>query len=350
MIELPGDITIAFSHLAAVGLASIIDDAGAGPAAVGWTASLDSRPVVDAPGLDADAAARLVLDHATRHADPADWTAATVPGGTGGLLSPRLKVPASEAAWMQLADARRDVIDEQVAMRRWLDLALIGALGEPAYWRFRSGPEPTASGGSDRRPDDGASRWEMKTRNHGQDFVAHRLRGLALAVAERPADGVRDGLLGRSVIDEAGGGLADSRTATGLAAPGPTDNALAWCALWGLSALPVVPLVTKPSRTAGHMPASRVDGVRVPECFYLPASERLIRVSRYRQVVLSSQLADLVRSGGAGAQDALVAKAARAWLAARSIAAAVVFPVGVFGSASAPERRVLLGTVRLVLQ
>ncbi len=350
MIELPGDIEVAFSHLAAVGLASIVEDSGAGPASTCWSSSLDSRPRVAAPGLDADAAARIVHAHAVAHADPSDWTAATVPDGSGGLLSPRLKVPADDAAWGRLSSARREVIDDALEARRWLDLALIGALGEPAYWRFDSGRGRSASGVPDRRPDEGASRWEMKTRNRGEDFVAHRLRRLALAVTARAPQGVRDGLTGTSVVDEAGLDAVDSRTATGLASPGPVDNALAWCALWGLSALPVIPLVLRPSRTAGHLPAGRSGRNRWPEHFYLPVPERPVGLARYRHVVLSAQLATFAAMDTPEAEATLAAESARAWLSDRAIAAVVRFPVGVFGSASAPERRALLGSVLPVLR
>lgn len=346
-LELPGDIRIAFSHLAAIGLASILEDAGAGPVSVFWTGSLDSRAIVEAPDIDWDKGARIVHDHATAHVQDADWTAEVVPvlGETAGLLSPRIKPPADEDGWLSLATARRAVIDAQVHAGRWLDLALIGALGEPAYWRFgeAGGNRPAAQ--RERRPDEGASRWEMKTRNRGEDFVAHRLRKLATSVAARELDAVRDGLTGASVIDEAGADAADSRTATGLAGPGPVDNALAWCALWGVSAFPVIPLVTAPSRTVGHLARSRARGGRRDDFFYLPVPARAIGLARFRLVALSDQLETVALAGVDDTTGTLQAEAARDWLVSRRIGAIVQFPIGVFGSKNAPERRALLGTV-----
>ena len=337
VLELPGDIGVAFSHLAAVGLASIVEGAGAERVTLSWSASLDARAIVSAVGLDWDVAARIVHAHAVAHAEAGDWTGATVPGTAAGLLSPRIKVPADDDAWVALTAARRVAIDEQLRAGRWLDLALIGALGEPAHWRFDTQHA--------RRPDEGASRWEMKTRNRGEDFVVHRLRKLAIAIAARKVDAIRDGLSGASLADEHGGNAVDSRTATGLAAPGPVDNALAWCALWGISAFPVIPRVTRPSLTAGHLSRRRAGGGPREDWFYLPVPSRPIRLARYRHVATSDQLATMAISAIESEADTLDGEAARAWLAVRHIGGIVRFPIGVYGSASAPERRTLLGTV-----
>jgi CRISPR-associated protein Csb3 len=346
MLELTGDINVAFSHLAAIGLAAILDDGGAGPATIRWTSSLESRAIVGAPGIDWEAAARVVHGHAAAHAEAADWTAQTVPDGSAGLLSPRIKPPTNDAGWVALTRARRAVIDDQLHGGRWLDLALIGALGEPAYWRFDDAQGSRSTGPRERRPDGGASRWEMKTRNRGEDFVAHRLHKLAMSVAARRLDAVRDGLSGARVADETGLDAADSRTATGLDAPGPVDNALAWCALWGISTFPVIPLVASQSRTAGHLPRSRERGARTDASFYVPVPERATGIARYREVVLSNQLAVVAGLAVEDEMRALAAEAARAWLVARHVGAVVRFPIGRFGSQSAPERRALLGIVK----
>lgn len=84
-LELPGDVRIALSHLTAYGLASILEASGAKPAMIGWTEGLDARAVVEAPGLDSDAMAAVVHEHARQHAGADSWTAATVdvPGTDG---------------------------------------------------------------------------------------------------------------------------------------------------------------------------------------------------------------------------------------------------------------------------
>ncbi len=338
-LELPGDIRVALSHVAAYGLAAILEASGAQDVTISWTAVLDSRAVVATGGLDADGIAATVLEHARQHAGGEDWTAATVDvaGSTAGRLSPRIKPPADEQGWIELVSRRRAAIDVEMAAGRWLDLRMIGALGEPAYWRFdRQGK---------RRPDEGASRWEMKTRNRGEDFVQHRLRKLALAVAARDITGVRAGLEGVRVDDEVGSNATDSRTGTGLAGPGPVDNATAWCALWGLSELPVIAQVRRQSETAGHGSGRPADGPR-QSWFHLPVPHHPMALPRIGTIIASEQLAT-VAAADAVPSDAggLGVRSARDWLAARGVGAVVRFPVAVFGSASAPERRALLGSV-----
>jgi CRISPR-associated protein Csb3 len=336
---LPGDVRVAVSHLAAYGLAAILEDGGWPGITLHWTRTLDARAVVASATGDADAAAATVLEHARDRASAASWTAATVTvsGATAGRLSPRIKLPANDGEWLDLGRLRRASIDAEIVAGHHLDLRLIGALGEPAYWRFdRSGS---------RRPDEGASRWEMKTRNRGEDFVQHRLRRLAETVARRPVAAVRDGLFGLRIEDEAGGNAIDSRTATGLANPGPTDNAVAWCALWGLSRLTLVHRLDRPSESAGHWTAHQ-RGATARWWLCLPVPDRPVTLARLGTLLLSAQLAVGARTGLAGEEaDPLTARAGREWLRERGAGAVVRFPVWVSDNASAPERRALLGTV-----
>jgi CRISPR-associated protein Csb3 len=338
-LELAGDARVALSHLAPIGLAAILEEAGALNVRVHWDAALDARPIVSATGIDWADAARLVRAHAQQHADGADWTAATIDAGSTGLMSPRIKTRATDAGWRELADRRHEVIDAEVADRHWLDLALIGALGEPAYWRFNQQRQHL--------PDEGASRWEMKTRNRGEEFVRHRLHPLAGYLAARSLADIEAGLTGALVRDEAGSNATDSRTATGLAAPGPVDNALAWCALWGISQFVVVPRLSKPSRTAGHLPSTARSDAWRRGWFYLPVPVRPIALPRLRTIIASAALAQVAVpvSAAAAPDTALRTEAARAWLLERAIGAIVRFPIGEYGSANAPERRALLGTV-----
>jgi CRISPR-associated protein Csb3 len=184
----------------------------------------------------------------------------------------------------------------------------------------------------------------MKTRNRGEEFVGNRLRPLAERVAHRTAGQVEAGLTGTVVVDELGKDDVDSRTATGLTMPGPTDNAVAWCALWGLSQFPVIAQVTRASRTAGHLPAKPRAAHERRGSLYVPVPIRPIGLARLRSIVLSGQLA-VAASPNDQEGDLLDVEAARAWLADRGIGAIVRFPIGEYGSASAPERRALLGRV-----
>jgi CRISPR-associated protein Csb3 len=337
-LELPGDVRVALSHLAAYGLAAILEDAGAGGVTMVWTPSLDARARVSVPGASLDDIAAAVRAHAGRHTGDESWTAATasIGGRLVGRLSPRVAAPPDEAGWLELVRLRHATIDALIAGRAWLDALLVGALGEPAYWRFDAQGK--------RRPDEGASRWEMKTRNRGEDFVAHRLHPLGAAVAARHLEQVRDGLTGAQVTDEVGKNAPDSRTATGLASPGAVDNALAWCALWGLSLLPVVARIGQPSASAGYGSARGPAGGPRENWFALPVPLTPITLARLATVLVSEHLATAATSANGPAED-LATRAARQWLADRGIGALVRFPIGVFGSASAPERRALLGTL-----
>ena len=338
-LELPGDIHVALSHAAAYGLAAILEASGAPGVTISWPSSLNSRAVVSAPGGDPDGIAATVLHHARAHAASESWTAATVgvPGGIAGRLSPRIKQPADDDGWLELARLRRQTIDEETGARHWLDVRMIGALGEPAYWRFDDQGK--------RRPDEGASRWEMKTRNAGEDFVRHRLHKLAQSVAARDVAGVRPGLLGVSTTDEAGGNAIESRTGTGLTSLGPVDNALAWCALWGLSRLPVVARTGRQSESAGYGTVRRTGAPR-QTWLHLPVPRIAMTLAGLGTVIVSEQLG-VVASSSAQPVDTgeLGARSAREWLVARGVGAVVRFPIGVFGSASAPERRALLGSI-----
>jgi len=124
----------------------------------------------------------------------------------------------------------------------------------------------------------------MQPRNIGSEFVGTRLRKLADAIAARTTGQILGGLLGDSVRDEAGGDAADSRTATGLAGPGPTDNALAWCALWGISQLPLAMRIKGIAVTTGHQGRGR------QEFFYVPVWQSPWRPARLRAMLASTQL------------------------------------------------------------
>lgn len=338
-LRLAGDLRTALSHLALVGLGAILEDAGVANVRVGWSDAFDPRPVIRANDIDWPRAAGIVRAHALRHVEADDWTAARGGGGRSALMSPRIASLPDEAARRRHVAARWAVIDRELERTNWLDLHLIGSLGEPAYWRFNRQRQPL--------PDEGASRWEMKTRNRGEEFVGNRLRPLAERVAARSAERIESGLTGSAAEDELGRNDLESRTATGLAAPGPTDNALAWCALWGISQFPVIARIQRPSRSAGHLPAPRGTERDRRGWFYVPVPARPIALPRLRTVIVSDQLA---QAAAIGAEDpasasALDVEAACGWLADRGIAALVRFPIGEYGSANAPERRALLGTV-----
>lgn len=341
-LELAGDVRVAFSHCAAYGVAAIAKEALGDRVTISWTQSLAARPVIDGPRVDRRSVARAVQDHARRHAEHGDWTGLTVGGADSpGLFSPRAKAPGNDGNWRALFQRRDAAVDALVRATRWLDLRMIGALGQPAYWRWdRTGA---------RLPDEGASRWEMKTRNRGEDFVRDRLRPLACAVSGWSADLIEASLAGARVDDAVGRNDAASRTATGLAAPGPADNVLAWCALWGLSLMPVVHSLMRRSASAGSR--QFLSGGRRSEWFYLPVPIRPLTVERLMTVLGSRALAEFAEvSVSDQPSDGLGGERAREWLREQGVGGIVVFPVGIFGSPSAPERRAMLGRLVPMLE
>lgn len=320
ILELTGDQLVAFDHLAGYGLAAILDAAHPGRVRLRWTADLDSRLQID--GSTWEQAGETVHAHAVRHTHPDSWVMADGDnnGGRSGLFSPRVK-PMDERGVHTWYESRSTVLDRfDRSSESALDQAMIGALGEPSYWSFVRDQV---------RPDHGASRWEMKTRNRGEEFVAHRLRRLAESVASRAPLTVAQGLARLTVDDEAGKNRPDSRTPTGLMPPARADNARAWCALWGLSLTSVVHTSRGASRTSGHR------GRLSEGTFFLPLPTRFVPLARLRTILISSAL-DSVAGGVPDADRSLDAH--WSWLSNFGVDEVVSFPVFRSANVSAPER------------
>lgn len=325
-----GSVTNALTHFALFGLAAICEaDFGAG-SRVWWTEERVPQPQLYV-GREPQAIAEAVHRHATMRASPDSWLAARIDheGKATAAFSPRIKAPSSPSAWRCLQTARNAALDRLVDGQASLDLRMIGALGEAAYWL------------ADKTPDGGASRWEMKTRNRGEEFVGNRLAPLAAHVAARTIDEVLSGLTGATVNDEAGRNQPGSRTATGFTRPGPVDNALAWCALWGISQFPIVHHAGAQSVTAAsNVPAKRTH----PMFVFLPVPTRPLTLARLRTIIASRHLSVAgTVAQNAAPFDQVVAQASRKWLVNRSIRALIRFPVHVSDNPSAPERQVLDG-------
>lgn len=319
-LDLPSDQVIAFDHLAGYGLAAILDALDPGHVRLRWTPDLDSRLQID--GSTWEQAGEAVHTHASRHTRPDSWVMADGDnnGGRSGLFSPRVR-PMDEhgvRTWYRSRSSVLDGLDRSADSA--LDQSMIGGLGEPSYWSFVRDQV---------RPDHGASRWEMKTRNRGEEFVAHRLRRLAETVANRTPLEVAQGLAGLTVDDEAGKNRQDSRTPTGLMPPSRTDNARAWCALWGLSLTSVIHTSRGASRSSGHR------GRLSEGAFFLPLPTRFVSVARLRTILVSAAL-DAVAGGTAGAVGSL--EAHWSWLSSLGVDEVVSFPVFKSANVSAPER------------
>ncbi|MDG6100493.1 hypothetical protein Daura_03925 [Dactylosporangium aurantiacum] len=324
------DPTTMLSHMALYGLAAIVEDGGLEGVRLSWSGGMSTRPVLSAPQATPDVIGELVRAHAQRLAAPDAWPARHVSDSESrGLMSPRLGVITTRDGWRSFQARRHEVLDQLTTARALLDLRLIAALGEPSYWRFNRQEQ--------RLQDDGASRLEMQPRNQGSEFVGNRLRPLAAAVAARTPSAISDGLQGRNLRDEIGKDSPTSRTSTGFASPGPVDNAVAWCALWGISQFPIAYRTQGFADTSGHL------GKGTAGHFYVPVWQGAWRTARLRSVVASGPLRRFAEHGLRPDRSGLTDEAAREWLRSRGVSAVVRFQVKRFGSDSAPERRAMIG-------
>lgn len=333
------DVRVLLWHLALYGLGAILHDAGQPDVRLSWTPGMQPRGRVTADGLTSAVVDDVVREHARVHATESSWVSKDVElvdakgkSSRRGLMSPRLAAFTGPQVWQHIQATRHQELDRLTASQAWLDLRQLAALGEPCYWSHNRQGAPLQ--------DDGASRLEMQPRNRGSEFVGSRLRKLAQTVGTRTQGQVAAGLDGSLVLDEAGSAKVDSRTATGLAALGPTDNAVAWCALWGISHLPITPRINATGITSGHIGRIR------SEWFYTPVWERPWRPARLRTILAAQALRDVaaIDLPARWATDPAAAVAARDWLTARGVIGVVRFPIERFGSDNAPERRAMNGS------
>lgn len=335
-----GGIEHALTHFAGLGVASILEDAGARDLRVRWSDESVPRLILDAPGMSVVDVATAVLAHAVRHAAPASWVqrhfelAGSAKKVEVGLFSPRIAAPGGEQAWKDLYTARRASLDEEIN-QTWLDSMMLQSLGEPAHWQF---------GNKDARYDEGASRWEMKTRNRGEDFTRNRLALLATSVSGRAVDEIAEGLAGTSLNDSKAG--PDSRTGTGLVPPGSVDDTVAWCALWGISGFALYPQVQGLAVTPGAGPRNRFH----PTLMVLPVFTTPTAPAKMRRVLRSQDFAEGALGEASSGVDQIQQSVARNRLSEQGVRCLVRFPIKKAGSASAPERQVLAGELSSLFQ
>lgn len=340
-IYLSGDVTSALTHFAAYGLALLVEEELAGARArISYSEEAQPRAIVDLEGATSLEVAEAVRKVAVRWTEPGSWTQERLdyPDGKKSAMrspfSPRIKGFEDEETWARHIAFRAAHLDSLVDDR--LALQFINGLGEAAYWRRESNSP---------RPDDGASRWEMKTRNRGEEFIANRLSVLVAEVSTWGASDILSGLEGTTLNDAIGKQKPDSRTSTGLTRPQPTDNALAFVALLGLGMMPPIRDIHGISVT----PAAYPHRVTHPRWMVLPVPIVPTTVERLRSVLYSAHLDAVAQSAvGIESQEEDLHGAGRAWLRSRNIAAVCVFSIFKGGSSSAPERQVLSGTLEIL--
>lgn len=333
-VHIGGSYTSALTHLAGLGVAAILEESGHRGVRILWTQTANPKMLVSGPGVEATTVAQLVIDHAERHARRNSWVQAVTKIRKGGkeaevgLFSPRIAAPEGRDSWVSLYTQRRAVFDADQEFT-WLDGQFVQALGEPAYWQADL---------KDPMPDEGASRWEMKTRNRGEDFVRNRLAPLAREVSGRSVDAVATALSGKAIHDSAG--KEDSRTGSGFTTPRPVDDAVAWCSLWGISAFRLFPAISGVAVTPGAWPAA----VTHPSMMALPLSTSPLSLAKIRRIIRSKPFSDA--SFGSNSTDSgsrIQASAARVSLKRTGVDGIVRFPIRKGGSISAPERQILAG-------
>lgn len=333
-IELSGGLETALTHFAMLGLASILADSGATNVRIWWRNDTRACATVEWQGKPAENA---VHEHARRHTFPSSWVQITSPRfsteesgnrPTAGLFSPRQSFPNKTQDWESFMAARERATSDEMTQ---LDWRMLGGLGEPGHWLLIDNKP---------RPEAAASRWEMVPRNGGKEFVGKRLAPLAHIIATRTEAEILAGLDGSALKDELAKDSAAFRTATGLCKPRLVDNALAWCALWGLSCFPVVPRARELAFTPAAAPRNRTH----PKSMTLPVWDHPVSVALWRTVVASEPLGTL--TGSSGLDDA-VGLTDEAFMAVQSlqrigVLGLIRFPIHT-NNPSAPERQILDG-------
>lgn len=344
-LTLARDFTSSLTYFAAIGLATVVEEELGKTVLISYSQDTSPKAQLQLDGITAEDVAKVLHGVAGRWAESGSWVQETMdyPEKKSSMarspFSPRIKVIEESATWEKHQDFRGRHLDRLLQEQDMLAIRFIQGLGESAYWRFDK---------KDRRPDHGASRWEMKTRNKGQEFIKDRLALLCQDLATWEVRDVLDGLRGEAIRDTIGKNAPDSRTATGFTQPGPTDEALAFAGLLGLTAFPPAHQISGISVTPGAFPRN----VLHTRDMVLPIPAKPVTLQRLVSLLLSKELATVSRallareSGQPLDPDlALAEPAATTWLQARRVPAVAHWPVLKTGSSSAPERQVLDGTV-----
>lgn len=330
-VELAGGHELLLTHMALLGAAAILESAGNDAVEVFWYEGHDRPiPVLSAPGLTELVLAHAVREHAKAKADEGSWLHAKAnieaPGKEPTLVSactPRTRAPSSAEGWKELDRVRLEALD---SMNGSLDYRLQVGTGYRSWWVTRNGQV---------RADLGCSPWEMRTRNKGLEFVGDRLLPLARIVSTWDEGWIADGMCGRTRRDPHGKDSIGSRSSTGFTLPGPTDNATAWCALWGISLFPTLPQLRDGGTSAAWLPRwSEADRSRQ---LLMAMPTRPLSLARVRAVLRGR---DLIAAADTRLTDS---ERVAAWMRLQMIGIGAVlrFPVEVVGSSSAPERRAL---------
>ena len=362
-LTIAGDYTSALTHFALYGLSLMVEQKHPGTVTVGWSQEGQPRAQMHAEGVSEEEIAECVHSYVSSLAADGSWVNVNQSYGAGkeaavfSPFSPRIrgidaeKYPDDWASHQKTRQAHLDALMERDDL---LSLLWIAGLGEPAYWRFDA---------KALRPDHGASRWEMKTRNRGQEFVKDRLRPMCADLATWEPSAMLSGITGQTLYDSLDD-KPESRTGTGFTVPQPTDTALAFCALVGIANFPVIHQIHRIGVTPGAYPYNALHPrlMVLPVLFGRAASAQgedsnstqaggvtparlrtVLRSHAYRRVV--DELGKAMERGSLSS-DIFVSELAdeKAILREKGVQAFIAFPIAKVGSDSAPERQILKGS------
>lgn len=335
-----GNVYSGLSHFALAGLSLLARSLSDGVVTTHWNNEPTPRGVLETEDIAPEDIA-VEMKRLSRSWFQG-WTSIRVhyAGGEFSPFSPRfmrIDPRKNPGDWSKHQQARTAALDKLCAENDQLALQLIQSLGEAAYWRFV---------GKDPRPDHGASRWEMKTRNRGEEFVSQKLFKYVEALSDWDTEDILAGLTGQRVEDPFGEDA--SRTPSGFTPPTRTDLALAFAALIGIGQFPV----SARAQLMALTPCAYPDTALHTKVAVLPVPIAPLTPERFEGIVLSQEWASVVNDLGAKeigrTPENLLHDCAVTALQQFNVPAAAVFRVQRIGSEQAPERYFERGKVRLL--
>jgi CRISPR-associated protein Csb3 len=328
------------THMAAYGFAAIVEGTTPAPPTLSWTSGMEPRLSIEHESLDAQGMAQCVLNHAKQlsgtNAWPHEtWTTKRPPKSDlhQGLMSPQITKIKPQERWKDLQRRRHEVLDALVQTDAWLDLRFLWSLGEPCYWRNTK----------DKDQNTAASQLDLQPRNNGAEIVGTRIAPLAPLVSERRPEEIVNAFCGADLKDTIGKDEgSNSHSAVGFRGRGSVDDAVSWCAIWGISQF-ALNQALKVTTTASCMIDEEQEWVCVPVWGgkWTPARLRTILASRQLRATAWAYLSaddtdgsgDVVGSTGAN------------WLVARGVKALILFQLKADTNSKAGERHAQLGTI-----
>jgi len=337
------------THMAAYGFAAIVEGATQAPPTLSWTSGMEPRLCIEHESLDAQGMAQCVLNHAKQLSDTNAWphetwiTKRQTKRQKGviqqGLMSPRITKIEPQERWKDLQRRRHEVLDALVQADAWLDLRFLWSLGEPCYWR----------NAKDKDQDTAASQLDLQPRNNGAEIVGTRIAPLAPLVSERRPGEIVNAFCGADPKDTIGKDEgSNSHSAVGFRGRGPVDDAISWCAIWGISQFALnQTLASDQTRVDATTASCMIHRKQKWACVpvwggkWTPARLRTILASRQLRATAWAYLsAD--DTDGSGEP---VGSTGANWLFARGVKALILFQLKADTNSKAGERHAQLGTI-----